>query len=108
MPVVQRQIFAPPGPGDQGAGNVTANTQQLTQAQNQLLSAQNTLIQTWVNYITQRIELYSDLGIIPYDEWEAYYELFPAESTRPAAGAAAGRAGPPPPPAADPPARRAA
>jgi hypothetical protein len=98
----QRQIFAPPGPGDAGgAQQVTANTQQLTNAQSQLLSAQNNLISTWVSYITQRIVLYSNLGIIPYDEWEAYYELFPAESTRPAARAAAGGAAPAAPPAAD-------
>ena len=76
----QRVIFAPPGAGDQGSGNVTATTQQLVTAQNGLLSAQNQLIGIWVDYNTARIALYRDLGIIPYDEWEAFYELFPAES----------------------------
>lgn len=78
----QREIFAPPAPGGGGTQQVTANTQALIQAQNRLLGSQNRLVGLWVDYITQRIQLYSDLGIIPYDEWEAYYELFPAESTR--------------------------
>ncbi len=79
-----RQIFAPPGPGDtSGAQNVTANTTQLVQSQTQLLGAQNALVQTWVNYETLRLALYRDLGIIPYDEWEAYYELFPVQPSGP-------------------------
>lgn len=79
----QRVIFAPPeSSGAGGSSQVTATTQQLVQAQNGLLSAQNGLISTWVSYTTQRIALYRDLGIIPYDEWEAYYEFFPAESPR--------------------------
>jgi hypothetical protein len=76
----QRLIFAPPGPGDSGGSQqITANTQTLVQAQNSFLASQNTLISTWVSYQTARLSLYRDLGIIPYDEWEAYYELFPAQ-----------------------------
>lgn len=95
----QRQIFAPPGVGGGGSQQVTANTQALISAQNSLLNSQNNLIGQWVQYTTQRIQLYSDLGIIPYDEWEAYYELFPTESTRAGAGAAAGGPGSAAPPA---------
>jgi hypothetical protein len=93
----QRQIFAPPAPGDTGSSqNVTATTQQLVQAQQQVLGAENTLIQTWVSYETQRISLYRDLGIIPYDEWEAYHELFPAQPPRPGSGNNIAGAGPAP------------
>jgi hypothetical protein len=84
----QRLIFAPPGPGDSGGSQqITANTQTLVQAQNSFLSSQNTLISTWVNYQTARLSLYRDLGIIPYDEWEAFYELFPAQPAGDDAGA---------------------
>ena len=90
-----RQLFAPPGAGaDAGGTQSIATVQQLTQSQQNILGAQNRLIGTWVNYQTQRLILYRDLGIIPYDEWEAYYELFPANATAggaeargPAAGA---------------------
>jgi hypothetical protein len=83
-----QQIIAPP---DQGAGaggfnpNLAAN--QATQTINfitsvrDVLGLQNNLIQLWVGFQTQRLALYRDLGIMPYDEWEAYYELFPAEAT---------------------------
>jgi hypothetical protein len=72
-----RNLFAPPAPGG-AATQTTALTQNLISAQNGILGAQNGLIQVWANYQTQRFALYRDLGIIPYDEWEAYYELFPA------------------------------
>jgi hypothetical protein len=76
----QRQINAPPGSGGADTSAlVTANTTNVINAQNQLLAAQTRLITTWVNYETQRMALYRDLGIMPYDEWEAFYEFFPPE-----------------------------
>ncbi|MEO6809963.1 MAG: hypothetical protein ABI353_12695, partial [Isosphaeraceae bacterium] len=51
-------------------------------AQVSILGSQNALISDWVAYQTQRLGLYADLGIMPYDEWEAFYELFPSKSTR--------------------------
>jgi hypothetical protein len=92
----QRLIFAPPESSNaSGSQQITANTTALVQAQNQLLSSQNSLISVWVSYQTQRITLYRDLGIIPYDEWEAYHELFPAQRQRPrnASGNRAGQPG---------------
>lgn len=92
-----QQIVAPP---DQGAGGGGAATSQAIQTQNfilavnQILNNLNNLIQTWVSYQTQRLALYRDLGIMPYDEWEAYFELFPAS-----AGAPAAQPGPGGPPA---------
>jgi hypothetical protein len=72
-----RQLFAPPAAGG-AASQTTALTSNLVSAQNGILSAQNGLIGVWVSYQAGRFALYRDLGIIPYDEWEAYYELFPA------------------------------
>jgi hypothetical protein len=100
-----QQIVAPPAAGgDAGAGaagNQTAQTTALISAQNGILRLQNQLIATWVSYVTGRITIFRDLGTIPYDEWEAYYELFP--SAKPGAGAGGGPradAGPARPPAA--------
>lgn len=62
--------------------------------------AQNGLISSWVQYQTTRLSLYRDLGIMPYDEWEAFYELFPAASPSASLGDGAGgveRAPAPPP-----------
>lgn len=93
-----QQLIAPPDQGAGGGGvnpNLAAN--QATQTINfitavqQVLDQQNSLIQFWVSYQTERLALYRDLGIMPYDEWEAYYELFAANdaaSDRPDGGLA--------------------
>jgi hypothetical protein len=99
----QEQLIAPPA-GAAGAGQTSqaaVQTQNLINAQGQVLQSQNTVLSTWVNYESQRLVVYRDLGIMPYDEWEAYYELFPSATSSadgdvapaggvgPAAGAAA-------------------
>lgn len=76
-----RTLFAPPAVGAAaGAGDQTAQTQQLTQSLQQIAQSQSQLVSLWVQYQTSRLTLYRDLGIMPYDEWEAYYELFPVSS----------------------------
>ncbi len=84
-----QQIIAPPDAGA-AAGGGAASTSQATQtlnfisAVNSILQQLNSLIGTWISYQTTRLSLYRDLGIMPYDEWEAYYELFPASAGAPA------------------------
>ncbi|HEY2156153.1 MAG TPA: hypothetical protein VGH33_11020, partial [Isosphaeraceae bacterium] len=84
-------IVAPPQGGAGGAGaaggagnagtnaSAAVQTQNLTQAQNALINIENNLVTTWYGYQTSRMILYRDLGTLPYDEWEAFYELFPSE-----------------------------
>ena len=93
----QQSIIAPPTAGDVGgsgaggAANQAVQTQNLIQAQQQILQTLTGLIQIWINYQTQRLALYRDLGVIPYDEWEAFYELFPAATGDTRGDAAVGR-----------------
>ena len=78
----QRQINAPPGSGGADtSAQVASNTLSLVNAQNSILTAQTALVTTWANYTTARLVLARDLGTIPYDEWEAFYEFFPPDST---------------------------
>jgi hypothetical protein len=71
--------------GATGAGNAGTNasaavqTQNLTQAQNALINLENSLVTQWYSYQGARMTFYRDLGTLPYDEWEAFYELFPGE-----------------------------
>jgi hypothetical protein len=62
---------APPDPraagGGQGAGNAAALTQQLLNAQSSLLRAQNDLYNVWTQYLIARMQLYSDLELLPLD-----------------------------------------
>lgn len=78
----QENILAPPagGAGQGQANNAATQTLNLTQAQQRIAQFQGQLTNTWLQYQTQRLALYRDLGIMPYDEWEAYYELFPSNT----------------------------
>lgn len=92
----QQAIIAPPTAGDVsnpagGAANQAIQTQNLIGAQQAILGNLTSLIGFWINYQTQRLALYRDLGVIPYDEWEAFYELFPAATGDPRGDAAVGR-----------------
>ncbi len=97
-----QQIIAPPDQGAAGGGANVAN--QATQTLNyinaitQVVTNLNSLVQQWVTYQSARLALYRDLGIMPFDEWEAYYELFPSTTGQPttAIGARGGTAGPAP------------
>ncbi|AGA28964.1 TolC family protein [Singulisphaera acidiphila] len=78
------QIIAPPqgaagASGTAQAANAATQTNNLINFQRQLLTQENTLITNWLGYETARLTLYRDLGTLPYDEWEAYRELFPAD-----------------------------
>jgi hypothetical protein len=86
------QIVAPPQ-GTTVSTQGAVQTNNLLSAQSQLLSTENSLITLWYQFQTQRLALYRDLGIMPYDEWEAFHELFPDEPISPGASAAALGAG---------------
>lgn len=86
------QIIAPPQ-GTSASSQGAVQTNNLTQAQSSLLNTENQLITLWYNFQTQRLALYRDLGILPYDEWEAFHELFPDEPLSPGANSAARGAG---------------
>ena len=81
------QIVAPPAPGAASQGAVQTNN--LLGAQQGLLGTKNNLVTTWYNYQVARLTLYRDLGTLPFDEWEAFYELFPTEYNGDAAFSAA-------------------
>ena len=71
------QIIAPPAPGAATQGAVQTNN--LVGAQAGLLNSKNQLVTGWYQYQVARLVLYRDLGTLPFDEWEAMYELFPSE-----------------------------
>ncbi len=61
-------FLAPPDPTARDtSGTVAALTQQLLEAQNSLLQAQNELFTTWINYQNFRMTLYLDLELLPLD-----------------------------------------
>jgi hypothetical protein len=91
------QIIAPPAGGTQNlaqGANAAVQTTNLLTFQGQLVGAMLALTNGWQNYQTQRLIVYRDIGILPYDEWEAFSELYPAQYHGPIVGhAPAGGAG---------------
>ncbi len=75
----QEQLFAPPGSSGQ-AQDVAVTVINLNSSTSGLNQAANNLVNLYVSYIALRLQLFRDLGIMPYDEWEAYYELFAPKS----------------------------
>jgi hypothetical protein len=100
-----QNIIGPQQAAAGGGGGAAGGTQTQLYAQNQgrIVQVQNGILGVWVNYQIQRLVLYRDLGTMPYDEWEAYYELFPAATGQSGAAAnAGGNPGPAAAPAASP------
>jgi hypothetical protein len=73
-------IIAPPQPGAGGSQGAVQTTN-LINFQQSVISNENNLVTIWYNYQTQRLQVYRDLGTLPYDEWEAFDELFPPEGS---------------------------
>jgi hypothetical protein len=97
-------IIAPPAGGGTGvaqAANAAVQTTNLLMFQQNLVTSQLALTNGWQGYQTARLIVYRDIGILPYDEWEAFSELFPSQYHGPIIGhAPAGGAGFTPPPEA--------
>jgi hypothetical protein len=89
------QIIAPPQQPAGGAvspqqsNQAALQTTNLINFQGSLLNLENTLVRSWQQYELQRLQVYRDLGTLPYDEWEAFCELYPSEYTGGAGGGAA-------------------
>jgi hypothetical protein len=95
------QIIAPPAAAA-GTNQAPLQTTNLIQFQGTLVNNENGLVTFWYNYQSQRLQLYRDLGTLPFDEWEAFYELFPELSTDAYSPTAARDTGPARTAAADP------
>jgi hypothetical protein len=96
------QIIAPPAGGTQNlaqTANAATQTTNLLNFQGNLITAQLALTNGWQAYQTARLIVYRDIGILPYDEWEAFSELYPAQYHGPIIGHAppGGRGFTPPP-----------
>lgn len=74
------QIVAPPA-GNAGNVNAATQTLNLIQAQSGVINNENNLVSLWYNYQLQRLQVYRDLGTLPFDEWEAFDELFPPDGS---------------------------
>jgi Outer membrane efflux protein len=85
------QIVAPPAGGTQAlaqSANAATQTTNLLNFQGRLIMAMLALTNGWQAFETARLIVYRDIGILPYDEWEAFSELFPSQYHGPIIGQA--------------------
>jgi hypothetical protein len=80
------ELRAPPAPGAQrdAASSAAALTQQVVNAQNSVLRAQNSIYGTYVSYIRARMELYRDMELLRVDSrgvWIDEYASPPERSS---------------------------
>ena len=77
------QIVAPPAGGSQNlaqSANAATQTTNLLSFQGRAFQpSQLGLIAQYETYQTQRLIFYRDIGTLPFDEWEAFSELFPSQ-----------------------------
>jgi hypothetical protein len=75
-------IYGPPVATSALAQSVNATFQSVgvLQAQNRLYRGRADLVSQWLQFKEQSLELYRELGILPYDNWEAFYRSFLPES----------------------------
>ncbi len=85
------QIVAPPqaGAGTQSlaqSANAATQTSNLINFQSTLITSEIGLTNTYAAYQLARLTVYRDIGTLPYDEWEAFSELFPTQYRGPSLG----------------------
>lgn len=82
------ELRAPPAPGAQrdAASSAAALTQQVVNAQNSVLRAQNSIYATYVNYIRARMELYRDLELLRVDSRGVWIDEYASPAERPPGG----------------------
>jgi hypothetical protein len=85
------QIVAPPqaGAGTQGlaqSANAATQTTNLINFQTTLINSEIALTTAYQAYQLARLTVYRDIGTLPYDEWEAFSEIFPSEYRGPSLG----------------------
>jgi hypothetical protein len=83
------QIVAPPAGGTQAlaqGANAATQTTNLLSFQARAYGSMVSMTTAYQLYEQARLIVYRDIGTLPYDEWEAFSELFPTEYTGPLLG----------------------
>jgi outer membrane protein TolC len=86
-PIPEGGVIGQPGraaaQGQQQAANAAALTSQLLSQQNNLLQAQNSLYQVWINYLIARMTFYRDIERLPLDPRGVWIDEFTSPPCQP-------------------------
>ena len=50
-----------------------SGTTSLLAPEAQRLKAEDRLVEIWTSFQTERLALYRELGILPYDDWKSFF-----------------------------------
>jgi hypothetical protein len=73
------QLIAPPVGGTSAlaqSANAVPQATRVMESQTRLYQSRLRFVTLWLQYKEQALELYRELGILPYDNWEAFYRSF--------------------------------
>jgi hypothetical protein len=73
------QLINPPAGGTSAlaqAANAALHTSGVLQAQSRLYRGRSELVSEWLRFQEQSLELYRELGALPYDNWAAFHRSF--------------------------------
>jgi hypothetical protein len=84
-----QSLVAPPEAhhDDTGAGRSQQTTIRLIELQDQIRGSEVRLVALWLGFQTDRLALDRDLGIVPFDGWDAFLGSFQADTAPPGRGA---------------------
>lgn len=74
---VLTQLVAPPAGGTHGLAQAVGArlaTQGLLEQLDQVQSAEDRLVGLWASFQADRLALYRDLGVLPYDDWKSFID----------------------------------
>ncbi len=74
---VLTQLVAPPAGGTQAlaqSAGARIATQGLLDQLDEVRGAQDRLVGLWASFQTERLALYRDLGVLPYDDWKSFLD----------------------------------
>ncbi len=100
------RLFAPPSPAVTSRSSFVKG---VIEQQTQIVETQDRLIGLWTSFRAERLALYHDLGVLPYQDWKSFYAdlsakpavaapSVPAVQPKPTAGDAPQSPAPPAPP----------
>ncbi len=64
------RLLAPPSPTVTSRSSLVKG---VIEHQMQIVAAQDRLIGLWTSFRAERLELYHDLGVLPYQDWKSFY-----------------------------------
>ena len=73
------RLLAPPSPA---VTSRSALVSAVIEQQTQIVRAQDRLIELWTSFRAERLALYHDLGVLPYQDWKSFYADLSAAPAR--------------------------